>query len=136
MKIILDTNILLVSIPSKSQYRIIFNQLIQQKFNLIISNDILNEYFEIITQKSNEIIATNIIEVLINLKNVSKQNIYYNWNLINVDKEDNKFLDCYIAGNADFLVTNDKHFNFIKNIDFPQINIINIDEFVNLIQNL
>ena len=39
MKIILDTNILLVSIPSKSQYRIIFNQLIQQKFNLIISND-------------------------------------------------------------------------------------------------
>ena len=72
MKIILDTNILLVSIPSKSQYRIIFNQLIQQKFNLIISNDILNEYFEIITQKSNEIIATNIIEVLINLKNVSK----------------------------------------------------------------
>ena len=136
MKIILDTNILLVSIPSKSQYRIIFNQLIQQKFNLIISNDILNEYFEIITQKSNEIIATNIIEVLINLKNVSKQNIYYNWNLINVDKEDNKFLDCYIAGNADFLVTNDKHFNFIKNIDFPQINIINIDEFVSLIQNL
>lgn len=46
---------------------------------------------------------------------------------------DNKFIDCAIAANADYIVTNDKHFNVVKNIDFPKVNILSIQEFIKLL---
>ena len=53
MRVVLDTNVLLISIPTKSPYRIIFDSLISGKFTLIISNEILLEYWEIISRKTN-----------------------------------------------------------------------------------
>jgi uncharacterized protein len=58
--------------------------------------------------------------------------VYYKWELISEDKDDNKFVDANIASNADYLVTNDRHFNVLKDIDLPFVNIINIDAFLNL----
>jgi len=46
---------------------------------------------------------------------------------------DNKFVDCAIAGNVDYLVSNDKHFNCLKKIDFPKLNLLSIDEFMDLL---
>ena len=114
MRIVLDTNILLVSIPRKSKFRLIFDNLLSGKLTLIISNDIISEYHEIISQKTSSVVANNIIELLLSLRNVHKQDVYFNWNMIEADKDDNKFVDCAIAGNADFIVTNDKHFNVVK----------------------
>ncbi|OQX77885.1 MAG: nucleotide-binding protein, partial [Bacteroidetes bacterium 4484_249] len=65
MKIVLDTNAFLISIPKKSKFRLIFDGLINKTYNLIISNEILTEYFEIIEQKANIIVASNIIELLL-----------------------------------------------------------------------
>jgi len=133
MKVVLDTNILLVSIPTKSRYRTIFDGLLNKNLTLIISNEILSEYTEIIERKTNATIANNISEMLLSLQNVKKQEVYYQWNLITDDKDDNKFVDCAIAGNVDYIVSNDKHFNCLKGIDFPKLNLLNIDEFVDLL---
>jgi putative PIN family toxin of toxin-antitoxin system len=133
MKVVLDTNILLVSIPTRSRYRIIFDSLKNNELTLIISNEILSEYTEIIERKTNAMIANNISEMLLGLKNVHKQNVYYKWGLIEEDKDDNKFVDCAIAGNVDYLVSNDKHFNCLKKIDFPKLNLLSIDEFMDLL---
>ena len=133
MKVVLDTNVLLVSISTKSRYRIIFDSLINNNIILIISNEILCEYTEIIGRKTNTLIANNISEMLLSLQNVHKQEVYYRWNLISEDKDDNKFVDCAIAGDVDFLVSNDKHFNCLKNIDFPKLNLLSIDEFIDLL---
>lgn len=54
-------------------------------------------------------------------------------NLIHADSDDNKFVDCAIAGNADYIVTDDKHFDELKNIDFPKVNIITTEGFLKLI---
>lgn len=62
--------------------------------------------------------------------------VRYFWNLISADPEDNKFADCALAGNADYLVTNDSHFNVLKQLPFPRINVINIDEFLEIIEHL
>ena len=49
MKIILDTNIILIFfLPVRSPYRIIFDSLLAGKFDLFVSTSILNEYTEII----------------------------------------------------------------------------------------
>ena len=71
--------------------------------------------------------------MLLTLSNVQKQEVFYKWNLIEIDKDDNKFIDCAIAGNADYLVSNDKHFNFLKIIDFPKLNLLTIEEFKELL---
>ena len=63
--------------------------------------------------------TTNTLELLI--KDESTE-IHYNWRLITIDPDDNKFIDCAVAANADYLVTNDKHFNVLKEIDFPKVN--------------
>ncbi len=60
---------------------------------------------------------------------MKKIETYFTLNLIDVDKDDNKFIDCAFASNAHFIVTNDKHFNILKQIDFPRIGIININYF-------
>ena len=40
------------------------------------------------------------------------------------------FVDCAIADQAEFLVSNDKHFAVLKDVDFPAVNIIRLQEFV------
>ena len=60
-------------------------------------------------------------------------NVYFNWNLINRDEDDNKFVDCAIAGNSYVIITNDKHYNVFKSIEFPPIKVMNIIEFSQMI---
>ena len=58
---------------------------------------------------------------------------YFQWNLIADDPDDNKFVDCALNAGADYIVTNDKHFNVLKSIPFPSINVINIDTFKHIL---
>jgi len=59
----------------------------------------------------------------------------YKYNLIPNDQDDNKFVDCYLASESDYLVTNDRHFNKLKKLKHPKINILSIDEFYELVQS-
>ena len=133
MIVVLDTNVLLASIPSKSIYRPILDALIQGKFDLVLSNDILSEYIEIIERKANAIVSNNIAEMLLNLDNLNKVEVYFEWKLIDKDPDDNKYVDAAIVGSADFIVSNDQHFNILKSIDFPKVNVISLDEFMKII---
>lgn len=133
MIVVLDVNALLVSIPKKSPYRPIFNALIEGKFNLVISNDILSEYTEVIESKSNYIVASNIAEMLLSLDNLHKVEIYFEWKLIANDKDDNKYVDAAIVGGADFIVTNDQHFKLLGSVPFPKVKTISVQEFLAVI---
>lgn len=46
------------------------------------------------------------------------------------EEDDNKFVDCAIASNAIFIVTEDKHFKELENIPFPKVEIVGIDDFL------
>ena len=129
IKVVLDTNVLLVSLSSKSKYHWIYDKLVADEYDLFITNEILLEYEEIISQKYNSSIARDVIKSLLILPNVYKASIYYNWNLIAEDTDDNKFVDCAINSNSHLLVTNDKHFQVLKNIDFPKIEVTSINDF-------
>jgi len=130
LRVVLDTNVLLVSIAKKSKYRPIFDALLDGLFQAVVSNEIISEYVEILERKTNAIIAYNIAEAIIKLPNVDKIEISYRWNLIHADPDDNKFVDCAIAGRVKYVVSNDKHFDVLKNIDFPKVEIITIDDFL------
>ncbi|MCB9282656.1 MAG: putative toxin-antitoxin system toxin component, PIN family [Lewinellaceae bacterium] len=136
MRVVLDTNVLLVSIPTKSKFRPIFDGLLNGDYELAISNEILSEYVEIIESKANEVVAANVAELLINLENVVKIDVYFKWNLIKADYDDNKFVDCAIAANVKFVVTEDKHFGELQDIEFPKVDVIGVEEFLSEIQRL
>lgn len=129
LKVVLDTNVLLVSISSKSKYHLIYEKLVDDEYDLFITNEILMEYEEVISLKYNSSVARDVIKSLLILPNVYKTSIYYNWNLITDDTDDNKFVDCALNSNSNLFVTNDKHFHVLKNIDFPKIVVTNIDDF-------
>ena len=136
IRAVLDTNALLISIGRKSKFRPIFDNLLNGNIELIVTNEILTEYVEILERKTNSIVANNIIEVLIQLKNVEKIEVSYKWNLIIEDPDDNKFVDCAIAGRVRYIVTNDRHFSQLKNIPFPKVDIISIQDFLEEIEHL
>jgi predicted nucleic acid-binding protein len=54
---------------------------------------------------------------------------YFKWNLIVADPDDNKFVDCALNAGAYYIVTNDKHFNILKQMNFPYVKTVGIDEF-------
>lgn len=129
IKVVLDTNSLLVSIPKRSEFRPIFDALIDGHFTLLVSTEILNEYAEILEEKMSAVVAFNILEMLMQLENVERTDIYFRWNMIYQDMDDNKFVDCAVAGNAKFIVTDDKHYNVLKNIPFPSVEIVKTEDF-------
>lgn len=55
------------------------------------------------------------------------------WSLIEADPDDNKFVDCAIAGQADYIVTHDKHFRILDEIPFPKVKTIRLDALKELL---
>lgn len=133
LKVVLDTNALLRSISRRSPYAIILDKLYDEAFDLYVTSDILLEYEEKITEIFSKETAELIIGALSLLPNVRKIETYFQLHLITVDEDDNKFSDCAFAGNVHCLVSDDKHFNALKSIPFPSINVISLDKFKELI---
>jgi len=135
MKVVLDTNSFIVCIGRKSKYRLIFDAFLSGKIQLLLTNEIVNEYVEILEERTNSIVADNIANLLLRSPDVSKIQVYFKWNMIKDDADDNKFVDCALNGQADYLVTDDKHFNILKQVGFPPINIVKTKDFLQLILN-
>lgn len=130
-RIVLDTNCLLQSLPSSSPYHKIWADLLDGQIQLCVNTEILNEYEEIISSKTTREIAHNVVEAIARLSTTFFQDSFYHFGLITSDTDDNKFVDCAIAANAEYIVTNDKHFDVLKNIPWPKLAVITIKEFIN-----
>lgn len=129
MRIVLDTNVLLVSISSRSKHHWLYQALLNQKFQLYITHDILTEYEEKIGQHWHPDVAKSVVRTLLELPNVHQSEIYFHLRLIENDPDDDKFADCAFANNCHYLVSNDKDFNVLKTIDFPRIKVVKLEEF-------
>jgi putative PIN family toxin of toxin-antitoxin system len=133
MKIVIDTNTLIQSFNQISFHHRIWKGIITEEFTLIVSNSILFEYEEILQRKFSYATAVLIHETIFELSSLIFVDPHYNWNEITADPDDNKFFDAAVAGNADYIVTNDKHFNSIRTLAFPKVNVISSDDFLQLI---
>lgn len=128
-RIVLDTNCLLQALPSRSPYHKIWSEILAGHVSLCVNTEILNEYEEIIARKTNADIAHNVVEAIARLHTTEFLNVYYHFRLIEADADDNKFVDCAVAANAEYIVTNDAHFDILKQIDWPKLTVTTIKEF-------
>ncbi len=129
MTVVIDTNVLLVSVSSRSKYHWLYRAIIEKKINIAFTTDILAEYEEQIALHWHPDVAADVSRALIELSTSRFIVVYFNLRLITSDEDDNKFIDCAFAANADYIVTNDSDFNILKQTPFPQIAIVNIDAF-------
>ena len=128
--VVLDTNVLIQALPTRSRYHKIWTDFLAGSYCLCVSNEILSEYEEIIGQHASPEVAHNVVEAIARHPQTLYRESYFHFHLLaDVDKDDDKFVDCAITANADYIVTEDSHFNHLKQIQFPRLTVLTLDEF-------
>lgn len=102
------------------------------EISLCVNTEILEEYEEIIANKTTPLIARNVVEAIARLASTCFQTSYVHFRLIEEDADDNKFVDCAIAAGAEYIVSNDSHFSILKTIEWPVVTVVKIDDFYSL----
>ena len=134
MRIVLDTNCLIQSISPRSRYYAVWQSLVDGENILCVSNEIITEYLEILQRLTDYDTAETIIKTIINSPFVEFVTPYFRFEIITQDPDDNKFVDCAITANARYVVTNDHHFDVLKGLDYPPVDVITLESFMKLIQ--
>ncbi len=127
--VVLDTNCLLQSLSRRSQYYKVWNDFVEGRYVLCVSNEILEEYEEIIASHMSPLAARLAVETILRANNVIRVDAQFHFNLITSDIDDNKFVDCAIVANADYIVSEDSHFNILKSISFPHVEVKRLHDF-------
>jgi putative PIN family toxin of toxin-antitoxin system len=133
MRIVLDTNVFLVSLAPDSDYAPIFDALLAGQFTMLLSNEVVTEYEEIIARRYDHEAVQDVLRLLVALQNTELISPHYRWKFIHRDPDDDKFVDLAVAGNADFIVTNDKHFNALSHIPFPVVKSLKAEVFLEML---
>ena len=134
-RIVLDTNCLLASLSSKSENFRVWKDFQKGKFTLCVSNEILEEYQEIIAQKTTPSVAQNVVRAIVESENVEFIDPHFHVYAIFADPDDNKFVDCAFAANAAFIVSEDSHFEVLKTLAFPKIMVLKLKAFLKFLEN-
>ena len=131
-RIVLDTNVLLVSISRRSRYHWVFQAIIGRRLALCLTTEIALEYEEIITRHMGASAAADVLEALERAPDTVWMRPPYRWRLIPADPDD-EFADCAIASGAT-IVTEDRHFDVLEEDGFPPVRVIGVEAFRRLLE--
>ncbi len=126
--LVLDTNSLIQCVSRRSAYHGLWLSLLDGRNRLCVTTEILDEYVEIMEQKAGAKYASLVLEIITSSPYTLFVTPYYHFNLIVADPDDNKFVDCAVSANAKYIVTEDHHYNILRSIEFPKVEIIRLDE--------
>ena len=135
MNIVLDTNCLIIAVSSQSQYHQVWQDFLAGKYTLCITNEIIEEYEEVMARNISPLVAELFVSAILNRKNVRKVSPSFSFHLIEADVDDNKFVDCAIVANAKYIVTEDHHYDVLQDIPFPKVEVVRLNEFLLELQN-
>ena len=133
MRLVLDTNCLIQSVPERSRYYAVWESFVNGQNKLCVSNEIIDEYIEILQRLTDFDTVEAVVKTIVNSSFVEYITPFYHFNLIPQDADDNKFVDCAIAANAKYIVTHDRHYNILKNISFPKVDITTLPELMKML---
>jgi len=133
-RIVLDTNCLLQILGAHSPYHFLFADFLAGKYTLCVSTEVLLEYEEILRTKASPVAADLFMKVISRSRNVVRKDPYFRLDVIKQDYDDNKFVDCAFVCQADYIVTEDGHFNDAAKSSFPQFRILDLDSFADTIR--
>lgn len=132
LRCVIDTNVLLICVSRKSPLHWIYSGFRAGIYELCVTTEILAEYAEVLERHMGPIVSQDILHSLITRRNLVEVEPTYRFNLLR-DPDDNKFVDCAIVANAQFIVSHDTDFKILEKIDFPKIQVINAQTFRGLL---
>lgn len=127
---VVDTNCLIMMLSPRQPYFKIWKDFLAGRFALCVTNEILVEYEEVLCRNIHPQIANSVVLAILSAANVKRITKYFDFHLITADEDDNKFVDCAIAANAKYIVTEDHHFDVLRSIPFPSVEVMGIDDFL------
>ncbi len=134
-RVVLDTNVLLQAIPTKSRFRPIMKAFEQNHFVLILSNENLLEYEELLKKLGGARAWPDFRALLAALPNNSiLVSPSYRWQAIRRDPDDDKFVDAAVAGNAEWIVTEDSDFDDLVADTRLPVRALNPRDFIDLLR--
>ena len=115
MKIVLDANIFISAFFWGGNPRAVLERVINKSDDLLITKEILDEIEDVIGRPKFHV-DRDAIEYFIKSIEETGTKIIPKKQIINAsrDKTDNKYIECAIAGNADYIISGDIHLLEIK----------------------
>lgn len=133
MKVVLDINVLISAAFWDGDSSKIFNLIESNDIKLIMSLEILNEYSEVLNSdeiqqkiKNKNLEIRRTIEKIVSISTMVQP--LEKVNVVIDDSDDNKIIECAVAGNVDYIITNDKHLLKLK--EYLDIKIVTPLEFL------
>ena len=133
MRITVDTNILISAAFWTGDSNRIIDMVEEKEIELVLSKEIIEEFMRVLgceeMQKkivNKGLIMRRTVEKIVALSNIVEPSMKLD--AVKDDPDDNKILECAIAGNADFIVSSDNH--LLKLRDFKGMKIITPAEFL------
>ena len=135
MKITVDTNILVSATFWQGSSNSIMEKVECGEVELVLSKDILNEFSAVLLYpeiqekiKNKHLEMNRTIAKVVSVSTIIEPELKLDE--IKDDPDDNKILECAVAGGVDFIVSNDKHLLKLKKVQ--GIPIITSDEFIQM----
>lgn len=138
MKVVLDTNIIVSAILSPAGIR---SQVIgawhNQQFELVVSEPILAEYQQALNYREvasrHNLDPTQVTEIIADLRQFATVvEPTEKLNIILEDPDDDKFLECAVAGGADYIISADPHLLNLE--EYRGMQILSPSEFLALLR--
>lgn len=118
MTVVLDTNALVQMFGQASPHAPLKRALLEGRLTLAVSTPMLLEYEEVICHLAGRARWEDVARMLtlISLLHGTIREVApaYRFRTITADADDDAFADCAIAARADYLITEDLHFNVLR----------------------
>ncbi|MQY75905.1 MAG: putative toxin-antitoxin system toxin component, PIN family [Clostridia bacterium] len=132
MKVVIDTNIFISSFfNKKGNPRKIINLWKEEKIQLCISSEILEEYLGVLSRfvLAGEPELKELLNLFKRQVNILYKPITIKIALVKNDPDDNKFIECAVTNKADYIISGDNHLLSLR--EYENIKILSPKEFLN-----
>lgn len=129
IKVVVDTNVVISGIFWRGNPHKILMSWFREKFETLVSEPILEEYERVLKRLDSGLTPEEIqrwVEIIVIHSTFVKP--FINIDFVRDDPDDNKFIECAVDGNADYIISGDKHLLNIKK--YENIEILSPREFI------
>lgn len=132
VRVVIDTNVFVSGLlKSDNPPSNVVDLFIEDKINLIISEEVFSEYIKVLLRPELKVKKDNIIRLIsIFILKAEIIKVKTKLDIIERDPSDNKFLECALDGKVDYIITGDKHLLELKK--YKKIKIVDPKTFIDM----
>lgn len=123
MRAVIDTNVVVSGMISRKSYPAkVLDSWVLGQFTPVVSPELVREYAAVLTREKFAILGTTqrrieLLEKMLSLPWVVMVYPEIKVTLVQADPCDNKLIECAIEGNAEWIVTGDKHLLELRSVE-------------------